>query len=63
MTIARWFRWGSRQLEVRADGFNILNHPQFNNPGGGFGSATFGRITSTVGGSERQIRFGGRFLF
>ena len=63
MTIARWFRWGSRQLEVRADGFNILNHPQFNNPGGGFGSATFGRITGTVGGSERQIRFGGRFLF
>ena len=63
MTIARWMRWGDKQLELRADGFNILNNPRFNNPGGGLGSATFGRVTSTVGDSERQIRFGARFLF
>jgi len=68
MAIAKWIRWGTKQLEIRADGYNALNHPQFNNPGGGFGSATFGRITGVTGAgtssnTERQIRFGARFLF
>lgn len=63
MAVAKWLRWGNKQLEIRADAFNFPNQPQFNNPGGGFGSATFGRITGSVGGSERQIRFGARFLF
>jgi hypothetical protein len=27
--------------------FNAFNHPQFNNPGTSFTSATFGAITST----------------
>src|SRR5262249_40430068 len=49
--------------EARADMFNITNTPHFNNPGGAFGSATFGRITSTVSGSERSMRFGLRLLF
>lgn len=61
MAVAKWLRWGSRQLEIRADGFNILNHPQYGNPGGGFGSSTFGRVTGV--GGQRQIRFGARFLF
>jgi len=61
LTVAKWLRFGKRSLELRADGFNMLNHPQFGNPGTGLGSANFGRITGASG--QREIRFGARFLF
>jgi len=46
-TIAiRWPKEGSN-LQLRADFFNALNHPQFSNPDTTFGSSSFGVITST----------------
>ena len=39
-------------LELRAEAFNLLNHPNFDNPGSQYGSGTFGRITSTLGDSR-----------
>jgi hypothetical protein len=35
-------------LELRAEFFNVLNHPQFANPDTNFSSPTFGVITSTA---------------
>ena len=35
-------------LQFRAEFFNIFNHAQFGNPGGTFGSATFGDVTGAA---------------
>ncbi|MBI2687215.1 MAG: TonB-dependent receptor [Acidobacteria bacterium] len=55
-------------LEVRAESYNFTNTPQYPNPDGGFGNATFGQITSaSIGnssdGGSRQIQLGMRILF
>lgn len=55
-------------LEARAESFNFTNTPQYPNPDGGFGNATFGQITNagigaSADGGSRQIQFGFRFLF
>jgi hypothetical protein len=48
-------------FQVRLEAFNVFNHPNFLNPASQFGTATFGRITTT--NPMRQIVFGGRLLF
>jgi hypothetical protein len=53
---------------LRADAFDILNHPNFGQPSGNVQSATFGQITSTRfatsdGGSSRQLQISGKFKF
>ena len=49
-------------LQFRAEFFNLWNHAQFNQPGNGFGSATFGEITSSsVPG--RILQFGLKYSF
>ncbi|MGA9884447.1 MAG: TonB-dependent receptor, partial [Candidatus Acidiferrales bacterium] len=49
-------------LEFRAEFFNLFNHGQFNQPGNGYGSATFGDITSSsVPG--RILQFGLKYIF
>jgi hypothetical protein len=53
---------------LRADAFDILNHPNFGQPSGNVQSATFGQITSTRfatsdGGSSRQLQISAKFLF
>lgn len=55
-------------VEFRAESFNFTNTPQYPNPDGGFGNATFGQITnagigSSADGGSRQIQFGLRILF
>lgn len=35
-----------RYLQLRAEAFNVFNHPQFNNPNAQIGGSTAGRITS-----------------
>jgi hypothetical protein len=36
----------SRRLQLRAEGFNVLNTPQFNNPNASIGNAAVATITS-----------------
>jgi hypothetical protein len=53
---------------LRADAFDILNHPNFGQPSGNVQSTTFGQITATRfatsdGGSSRQLQISGKFTF
>jgi hypothetical protein len=50
------------RMEIRADGFNVFNHTQFNGVGTSFFTpATFGRVTSTR--NERSFMVGARLQF
>ncbi|MBB5062158.1 TonB-dependent receptor [Granulicella mallensis] len=53
---------------LRADAFDILNHPNFGQPSGNVQSSTFGQISATRfatsdGGSSRQLQISGKFTF
>ena len=51
-------------IELRAEFFNLPNHPQFGTPDLDLSSPTFGRIFSTAQGTtERQIQLGLKFVF
>ena len=57
-------------LKLRADAFNILNHPVFGNPSTALSSASFGEVTSTAGtgvngtpGTPRQLQFAATLVF
>ncbi|MGH9660600.1 MAG: carboxypeptidase regulatory-like domain-containing protein, partial [Bryobacteraceae bacterium] len=55
------FREG-RHIEIRADGFNIFNHTQWNGVGTSFSTpASFGRITTAR--NERSFMVGARIQF
>ena len=51
LTLAKTFALGSEKLRLqfRGDFFNIFNHTNFSNPVSNQSSASFGKITSTVG--------------
>ncbi len=51
---------GETDVEFRAEIFNVMNTPEFSQPNGGFGSAAFGSITSTVT-DPRVVQFAIRF--
>jgi len=60
-------RW---KLQFRSEAFNLLNTPVFNTPGMSVtdsvllkGNGNFGRITSTVTGTERRLQFALRLSF
>lgn len=48
-------------LQLRAEVFNLFNHPNFNLPDNFLGSPTFGRISSAR--DPRHIQFGVKLLF
>ncbi|MGI4827804.1 MAG: hypothetical protein ACRYFU_06390, partial [Janthinobacterium lividum] len=51
-------------LELHGDAFNVLNTPQFANPGGSMSnSSTFGVITALKNNSSRQIQLASRLTF
>jgi len=58
-----------KKLEFRAEFFNLTNTANFANPVSNVTSEDFGRITSTLAGSQgrfgsgRQVNFGLRFVF
>lgn len=54
---------GRTALELRFEGFNILNSSQFDIPNQYFGDANFGRITQTRLNSERQFQIAARLTF
>ena len=49
-------------LEFRTEFFNAFNHPQFANPGGVVGTASFGKIQATSV-APRLIQFGLKYTF
>ncbi len=53
---------GTRSVQIRAEVFNFLNHPNLNNPNTDPTSSTFGRVTGKDG-SRRDIQLSARFLF
>ena len=55
-------------FNLRADAFDILNHPNFAQPSGSTTSTSFGQISATRfaisdGGSSRQLQLSGKFIF
>ena len=50
------------KFEIRAEAFNLPNHPQFGLPNQNIGNAQAGSITSTVG-NPRQLQLGARLQF
>jgi len=55
-------------VQMRADAFDVLNHPNFNNPGLTAGSSTFGLISSTrftagESGSSREMQLSMKLVF
>ena len=48
-------------LQLRAEAFNLFNHPNFNLPDNFLGSPTFGQITSAR--DPRHLQFGLKLLF
>jgi len=56
------------KVQMRADAFDALNHPNFNNPGLTAGSSTFGLISSTrftagESGSSREMQLSMKLVF
>ena len=51
------------RLQFRTEIFNLTNTPQFSFPDSGYGDSDFGKITSTLAGTERHIQFSLKFLF
>lgn len=50
-------------LEFRMEAFNAFNHPWFNGPNTQVNSGLFGVITSTVGGTDRQVQLALKLYF
>jgi hypothetical protein len=55
-------------FNLRADAFDILNHPNLSQPSGNVQSSTFGQISATRfatsdGGSSRQLQISAKFVF
>jgi hypothetical protein len=66
MSLFKRFAVGAtRYAEVRVDAYNVTNDVRWGNPTTGYSTAagnTFGQITGPTG-SQRSVRFGGRFVF
>lgn len=64
LSLFKSFKLGERAgLELRIEGFNVLNSPQYGFPNQFFGDANFGRITTTRQNSERQVQLAARLTF
>jgi hypothetical protein len=50
-------------IELRVEGFNVLNTPQYSQPNNVVGDPNFGKITGTRLNTERQVQLAVRYLF
>jgi hypothetical protein len=50
-------------VQFRAEFYNVFNHPALASPVTDVTNTQFGQIISGIGGSERNIQFGLRFLY
>ena len=57
LALSKKQRIGDTQIQLRAEFFNLLNHPNFGMPNNTLLGPPFGAITSTSS-PERQIQFG-----
>ena len=62
LSLFKSFSTGPARLQFRIETFNLFNRANFDNPGGAFGSATFGVISSTRT-RARNIQLGLKLLF
>ena len=61
-SVFRTFRITERaKLEFRAEGFQVMNTPQWNNPDTGISSSTFGQITGA--GGARSVQLAAKLMF
>jgi hypothetical protein len=51
------------KAQFRTEVFNLTNTPQFNFPDSTFGDTNFGKVTSTLAGTERHVQFSLKLLF
>jgi hypothetical protein len=54
------------KVQLRADSFNVFNHPNLGTPNATFGNANIGTITSTSGTpgyEQRTVEFAAKFMF
>jgi hypothetical protein len=69
LSVTKTFRTaGGTRLQLRADAFDVFNHPNFGPPGNVVGTPTFGKISRTrlptgEAGSSRQIQLAAKLLF
>jgi len=70
-SIIKTTKIGGTVLELRAEAFNVLNHPQFADPNTTFGNAAFGQITAMLpnpacalcGTTERNVQLSAKLRF
>ena len=55
--------WNRVVTQLRFEGYNLLNHPQFTNPDSSYTDADFGQINSTRQHSERELQGAIRVTF
>ena len=61
-SIIRNFHVGTKVLQFRFEGFNVLNNPIWNDPSTTLNSSTYGAINSTRK-PMRELQFGVKFVF
>ena len=62
LSLLKNFRFGETwNLQFRLESFNVMNHANFQEPGGAFGSPTFGVIT--VAQDARSMQLGLKLTF
>ena len=58
-----WMLREPMSLQFRTDVYNLPNRANFSNPGGSRGASDFGRVSSTLLGSERIVQLSLRLEF
>ncbi|HWB95784.1 MAG TPA: hypothetical protein VG672_03755, partial [Bryobacteraceae bacterium] len=63
LSLSKFWRFGEhRSFELRGEFFNLFNHANFGYPGGTVGTASFGKISSTLN-PGRQVQLAAKIHF